>query len=90
MGDVDRGHADPFLQLPQLEAHALAQLGVEIAQGLVEQQHAGLEHDRAREGHALLLTAGELTGAAIAVLFEAHQREGTLDTPAYVVLAQTL
>ena len=36
-----------------------AQLGVEIGQRLVEQQHLRLEHQRARDRDALLLAAGQ-------------------------------
>ena len=54
--------AEPPLQLLQLELHLLAQLAVERAERLVAQQHARLDHQRARERHALLLAARELAG----------------------------
>jgi multiple sugar transport system ATP-binding protein len=37
-----------------------AELGVEVRQGLVEQEHGWLAHDRATHGHALSLSAREL------------------------------
>jgi hypothetical protein len=43
------------LQTLQLLAHAHAQKGVERGQRLVEQQHAGLHDERARQDDALLL-----------------------------------
>ena len=59
-----------FLQLgPRLHA----QLGVEIGQRLVEQQHLRLDRERARDRHALLLAAGELAGAARLEPGELHQ-----------------
>ena len=61
---VDRRDAEPVLQLAQLDAHVGAQLGVEIGERLVEQQHRRLEHEGARQRDALLLAAGELRGAA--------------------------
>ena len=63
---VDRRDAEPVLQLAQLDAHVGAQLGVEVRERLVEQQHRGLEHEGARQRDALLLPAGELRGAALA------------------------
>ena len=41
-----------------LDLHLLAQVLVERAEGLVEQQHIGIEHEAARERHPLLLAAG--------------------------------
>ena len=49
----------------QLELHLLAQLEVERAERLVEQQHARLVHERARERDALLLAARELPRLAL-------------------------
>jgi hypothetical protein len=51
--------------------HLAAQRGVEIGEGLVEQEDARLTHDRAADGHALPLTAGELARRAIE-----HRGEG--------------
>ena len=39
MGDEDETDADTALQLPELDLHVFAQLLVERAQGLVQQQH---------------------------------------------------
>ena len=47
----------------ELDLHLLAQLQVERAERLVEQQHARLEHERTRERDALLLAARELVRA---------------------------
>ena len=49
--------------LLELDLHLLAQLQVERAQRLVEQQHRGLVHDRARQRDALALPARELAPA---------------------------
>jgi len=50
--------ADAPLQAPDLHAQPLTDLGVEVAERLVEQQHARLDDERARQRHALLLAAG--------------------------------
>ena len=56
----------PTSRCTSLQQHLqlLAQLEVERAERLVEQQHLGLQHERARERDALLLAAGELRAAA--------------------------
>jgi ABC-type nitrate/sulfonate/bicarbonate transport system ATPase subunit len=43
-----------------LDAHLIAELRVQIAERLVQQQDVGLVHERPGEGHPLLLAAGEL------------------------------
>src|SRR5262249_56736190 len=55
VGDVDRGDAEALLQLLELDAHALAQLGVEIAQRLVQQQNAPPDHQATTRIDALPL-----------------------------------
>ena len=46
----------------ELDLHLLAELQVERAERLVEEQHAGPVHERPGERHALALAAGELAG----------------------------
>ena len=58
--------------LLQLDLHLLAQLQVERAERLVEQQHPRRVDDRARERDALALAAGELRRLAVAVALEPH------------------
>ena len=60
MRDVDERDPDLVLDPLQLELHLLAQLEVERAERLVEQQHARMVHERAPERDALLLAAREL------------------------------
>ena len=61
--DVDERDADLVLDALELGLHALAQLEVQRAERLVEQQHARAVDDRARERDALALAAGELRRA---------------------------
>ena len=70
-----RGEAELLLQLADLDAHLLAQLGVEIRQGLVEQEHVGAEGERAGERDPLLLAARELARQALAEAFEPHEAQ---------------
>ena len=64
-----------MLQFAQLDAHVAAQLGVEVGERLVEQQHGRRERAGARQRHALLLAAGELRRAAVGELAHLHQIE---------------
>ena len=50
----------PPMQLLDLEAHLHAELGVEVRQRLVEQEHRRLAHDRPAHRDALALPAREL------------------------------
>ena len=59
VGDVDEGDAGALLNALQLDLHILAQLEVERAERLVEQQHARLVDERTRDGDTLLLAAGQ-------------------------------
>ena len=73
MRDEDRGEAEPPLQPADLELHGLAQLAVERAERLVEQQQARIEDDRAGERDPLLLAARELARQALAVALQLDQ-----------------
>ena len=60
VGDEDRRHVDLVVEPPQPGAQLLADGRVERAERLVEQQHLGLDGERAGERHALALAAREL------------------------------
>ena len=72
MRDVDGGDADLLLDAADLGAHGNAQLGVEVRERLVEEQHARLDDQRAGKRHALLLTAGELAGVVVGPVGQTH------------------
>ena len=79
MGHVDDGDPQAAVQLAQFVLQVFAQLLVQRAKGLVHQQDARLVHQRPGNGHALLLTTGELGGAAVGELFQLHQLEHGVD-----------
>ena len=64
VGDVDERDPDLVLDPLELELHLLAQLEVERAERLVEQEHPWVTDDRARERDPLLLAAGQLARLA--------------------------
>ena len=80
--DVDRGSADLLVHFLDLGAHLHAQLGVQVGQRLVEQEHLRIAHDRAPHGHALALAAGELLGLALQQLADIEDAGGILDARA--------
>jgi hypothetical protein len=64
--DVDERDAHLALDPEEFELHFLAELEIECAERLVEQQHLGFVDDRPGERDALALTAGELGRLAAA------------------------
>ena len=71
--DEDEGDAQLALQALELGLHLLAQLQVERAQRLVQQQHARLADQRACQRHALALAARKLRRLALGHLGQPHQ-----------------
>ena len=75
VGDVDKGDAGTLLNTLQLDLHILAQLEVEGAERLIEQQHTRLAHQRTCDGDTLLLTAGKTGHIAVLKAAQADQLE---------------
>ena len=76
VGDVDRGRLQPVVQLLELDAHLHAQLGVEVGQRLVEEEHLGMADDGAAHRHPLPLAARELARLALEQLLDAQDLGG--------------
>ncbi len=79
MGDVHEGDADLGLDALEFQLHLAAQLEVEGAQRLVEEQHLGVVDQRAGDRDALLLAAGELLRLAAGHRAELDEVEHLLD-----------
>ncbi len=75
-GRVEGRDARLLVQPPQLDAHRVAQRGIEGAQRLVEQEQPRLERERARERGAQGLRAVELGGAPALEAGEPDALEG--------------
>ena len=67
------------MQRLDLGAHLHAQLGVEVGERLVEQEHLRVAHDGAAHGDALALAARELARLALQELLEAEDLGGAPD-----------
>ena len=80
MGDVDERDAELLLQALEEELHLLAQLQVERAEGLVEEQHLRPVHERAGERDALALAARKLARPAVADSRQAHRLQHVVDS----------
>ena len=65
MGDIERGDAELALQLLDLDPHLHPQLGVDVAERLVEQEHLRVAHDGAPHRHPPALAAGKLRRLAL-------------------------
>ena len=79
MRDEDKGDSRIFLDFFQLLLHILAQLEVERAQRLVQQQHLRLIDQCAGDGDALLLTSGKAGHAALCKAGEHDHFEHAVD-----------
>jgi hypothetical protein len=75
----DAGHAHVLDDVDELDLRLLAQLLVQRAQRLVEQQHLRPLGQAARKRNALLLPAGELMGLPLAELAQLHELQHRLD-----------
>ena len=89
VGDEDERDADVALDLLELELHLAAQLEVEGAERLVEQQHLGPVDQRAGQRDPLPLAAGELVRPPLAVPLEPDGGQRLLG-PAAALLALDL
>ena len=67
VGHVHEGDADVHLDALELDLEALAQLEVEGAERLIEEQDVGLVDERSSERDSLLLAARQLIRAALLV-----------------------
>jgi hypothetical protein len=65
MGDVQYGRTLAPVELEQFAAQGFPQGRVQVRQGLIHQERLGPHGHGPRQGHALLLPAGELMGIAL-------------------------
>ena len=79
VGDEQRRDAQLAVQLLDLDAGLRAQLGVQVGQRLVEQEHLGLAHDGPAHGHALALAAGQLARLAVQQVAQLQDARGLVD-----------
>jgi hypothetical protein len=83
---VDERDADLGLDALQLDLHLLAQLEVERAERLVEEEDPRVVDERPRQGNPLLLAAGELVRLAVLVAGELDEVEHLADATPHLVV----
>ena len=79
VGHDHGGHVHLVVEVAQPSPQLLAHLGIEGAEGLIEQQHPGLHRQGPGQGHPLALAAGELGGETRSVALQLHQIEQLID-----------
>ena len=80
MGHEDGCDAERLDQHAQFAAHDIAQLGIQIGQRFIEQQQARRMHQRARQSHALLLSAAEQGRRPLGQMVQLYPRQGLANT----------
>ena len=82
VGDDYGGDVHFIVEVAQPGPQLLAHLGVEGAEGLIEQQHPRLDGQGAGQGHPLALAAGKLGGIATAISPELDEVKQLVHPPA--------
>ena len=75
MGDQENAGGKLAQNVQRVIADRLAQAHVQTREGLVEQQDRGARRQGARQGHALLLAAGEHVGVLAAAPLQTHRAQ---------------
>ena len=73
VGNIYAGDADALLDLANFRTHVHTQLGVQIGQRFIKEQNGRLHDQGPGQGHALLLTAGQLVGHPVFHALQAYQ-----------------
>ena len=73
MGHIDGGDPHVVLDLLDDRPHLHPQLGVQVGQGFVHQQHVRLNHQGPGQGDPLLLSAGQPVRHPVGVFVDMHQ-----------------
>ena len=90
VGHDDGGDAQLLLDALDLHLHLYPELGVQVGEGLIQQQNGGTGHQSPGQGHPLLLTAGELPGITLVHAGKLYQSEHVLHPLTDLVFGQLL
>jgi len=77
VGDVEGRDAKRFVKSPDLESHFFAEICIEVAERLVEQENLRLHDEGPRHGDSLLLASWTILSISTP-----RRARSTLDTPA--------
>ena len=73
MGDDHHGDTQLPVDVPDQLQDLPGGIGIQGAGGLIAQQHSGMGGQRTGDGHALLLSAGQLGRVGVRLIRQAHQ-----------------
>ncbi len=73
---IDEGGADLLAKLNELRTHLVAELGVQIGEGLIHQHDLGVADNGPANGHPLALAAGQGLGLSVQILGDAQDLGG--------------
>ena len=73
-----------------LGPHLIAQLGVQIGQRLIHQEHGGVTDDGTADGHTLALAAGQGLGLTVQILGDVQNLRRLTHSPVDLVLGYLL
>ena len=90
MGDIDKRGVDALPQLDDLGPHLIAELGVQIGQRLIHQEHGGVTDDGTADGHTLALAAGQSLGLTVQILGDVQNLRRLTYPPVDLVLGYLL
>ena len=90
MGDVDECRLQVAVQLLQLDAGLATELGVQVGQGLVEQEDLGAAHDRPSKRHPLALAAGQGARLSLEEVVESEDARGVAHSLVDLLLLHVL
>ena len=79
VGHVDRGQVQRLVDVLDLDAHGLPQLGVQVRERLIHEHERRFIDDRSGDGYALLLAARELGGQLLGLVLETDQPQDLVD-----------
>ena len=86
VGDVDDRHAQLSVDAGEFQLHRFAKAPVQGRKGFVEEQDAGLVHQRPGQGHPLALPAAQLADVARLHVGKLHQSECAADSFVFLLL----
>ena len=69
-----------------MSGHGAPKIDIQGGRDLIEKKNLGLHHEGAHDGHALLLTSGELTGEGIAAISQPYPVQEVLRASPRLVL----
>jgi len=82
MGDVDGGNPLGVEEVAHVDAQSVAQVAVESAEGLVEEQQSGTRGEGSSEGDSLSFSAGQSGDVTLSEAGQPHKLEELRDAGA--------